>query len=112
MSQEPIAIRIKTYKRKIKHNLYRTKCNQLIFMLKGLVIKQIQMRNQGKSMLKDISLKKNLLQSCDKLMVKCLSKKSIKDDDNPNDERGVFTLSVVKIESKPNFNCRKNETNV
>ena len=30
-------------------------------------------------------------------MVKCLSEKSIKDDDSPNNERGVFTLSVVKI---------------
>ena len=45
-------------------------------------------------------------------MVKCLSEKSVKDDDSPNDERGVFTLSVVKTESKPNCNCHKNETNV
>jgi hypothetical protein len=45
-------------------------------------------------------------------MVKCLSEKSIKDDDSPNDERGAFTLSVVKMESKPDCNCRKNETNV
>ena len=80
-------------------------------MLKGLIIKQIQMRNHGKSMLEDISLK-NLWQSCDKPMVKCLLEKSIKGNDNPNDERGVFTLSVVKIELKPDCNCRKNETNV
>jgi hypothetical protein len=80
-------------------------------MLKGLVIKQIQMRNQGKGMLKDTSLK-NLLQSCDKPMVKCLLEKSIKGDDSPNNERGIFTLTVVKIKSKPNCNCRKNETNV
>jgi hypothetical protein len=45
-------------------------------------------------------------------MVKCLSEKSIKDDDSPNDERGVFILLVVKIELKPNCNFRKNETNV
>ena len=77
-------------------------------MLNGLVIKQIQMRNQGKS----ISLKKNLLQSCDKPMVKCLSAESIKDDDSQNNERGVFTLSVVKTETKPNCNCRKNEYDV
>ena len=69
------------------------------------------MRNQGKSMLKDISLK-NLWQLCDKPMVKCLLEKSIKDDVSPNDEIGVFTLSVVKIKLKPNCNCRKNETNV
>jgi hypothetical protein len=59
MSDELIAIRIKAYKNKINHNFYRTKCNQLIFMLKGLIIKQIQMRNQGKSRPKDISLKKS-----------------------------------------------------
>jgi hypothetical protein len=106
MSDEFIAIRIKSYKTKINHDLYRTKCNQLIFMLKGLIIKQIQMRNQGKSMLKDIS-SKNLWQSCDKPMVKCLLEKSIKDDDSSNDERGIFTLLVVKIELKPNCNCRK-----
>ena len=55
---------------------------------------------------------KNLLHSCDKPMVKCLSAKSIKDDDSQNNERGVFTLSVVKIETKPNCNCRKNEYDV
>ena len=77
-------------------------------MLNGLVITQIQMRHQGKS----ISLKKNLLQSCDKPMVKCLSAKSIKDDDSQNNKRGVFTLSVVKTEMKPNCNCRRNEKNV
>jgi hypothetical protein len=80
-------------------------------MLKGLVIKQIQMRNQGKGMLKDTNLK-NLLQPCDKPMVKCLLEKSIKDNYSPNDERGIFTLSVLKIKSKPNCNYRKNETNV
>ena len=71
-------------------------------MLKGLVIKQIQMCNQGKS----ISLKKNLLQSCNKPMVE------MKDDDSPNDERDVFTLPVVKTQTKSNCNCRKHETNV
>jgi hypothetical protein len=43
-------------------------------------------------------------------MVKCLLEKSIKDDYSPNDERGIFTLSDVKIKSKPNCNCCKNET--
>ena len=65
-------------------------------MLKGLVIKQIQMRNQGKGMLKDTSLK-NLLQSCDKPMVKCLLEKSIKGDDSPNNERGIFTPVEVVL---------------
>jgi hypothetical protein len=64
------------------------------------------MRNQGKSMLEDIS-SKNLCQSCDKPMIKCLLEESIKGDDSSNDERGILTLSVVKIESKPNCNCRK-----
>ena len=36
-------------------------------------------------------------------------RKSIKDDDSQNNERGVFTLSVVKTEMKPNCNCHKNE---
>jgi hypothetical protein len=45
-------------------------------------------------------------------MIKCLSAKSIKDDDNLSNERGVFTLSVVKTEAKPNCNCRKNEYDV
>jgi hypothetical protein len=36
----------------------------------------------------------------------------IKDDDSPNDERGVFTLPVVKTQTKSNCNCRKHETNV
>jgi hypothetical protein len=49
MSEEPIAIKMKAYKTKINHDLYKIKCNQIIFMLKGLVIKQIQMRNQGKN---------------------------------------------------------------
>jgi hypothetical protein len=40
-------------------------------------------------------------------MVECLSAKSIKDDNNLNNEKGVFTLSVVKTEAKPNCNCRK-----
>ena len=45
-------------------------------------------------------------------MVKCLSEKSIKENDSPNNERGVFTLSVVKTEMKPNCNCRENEYDV
>jgi hypothetical protein len=76
-------------------------------MLKGLVIKQIQMRNQGKSMLKDISLKKSFCSHA----INRWSRSKIKDD-SPNDERGVFTLSVVKTETKPNCNCRKNEYDV
>jgi hypothetical protein len=36
----------------------------------------------------------------------------MKDDDSPNDERGVFALPVVKTQMKSNCNCHKHETNV
>ena len=39
-------------------------------------------------------------------MIKCISAKSIKDDDNLSNERGVFTLAVGKTETKLNRNCR------
>jgi hypothetical protein len=79
-------------------------------MPKGLAIKHIQMRNQGKIMLKDKSSRK-LYQSSDKPMVKCLLEKLIKDDYSPNDEKGIFTLTVVKIKSRPILQLSKNETN-
>jgi hypothetical protein len=71
-------------------------------MPKGLMVEYMQLRNQGKTKIKNISLT-NLYQSYDKPVIK-YQPTNQKDDDSIINEIGVFTFAIVKTESKLNCN--------